>query len=110
MSPDSEPTLAEVLDQLVKREPIFHRPEFGPREADFENWRSATKARRGGVGDHGFPVPKAGGGVYLLTYTLLQENHAKTRRSTIWQRTEEGWKIVYHQERWSRTQTALDYG
>jgi len=42
--PDSEPTLAEVLDQLVKREPIFHRPEFGATRADFENWRSATKA------------------------------------------------------------------
>lgn len=44
MSPDSEPTLAEVLDQLVKREPIFHRPEFGTTRVDFENWRSATEA------------------------------------------------------------------
>jgi hypothetical protein len=34
--------------------------------------------------------------VYLLTYTLIQGNERKTRRSTIWQHTPEGWKIVYH--------------
>jgi hypothetical protein len=44
-----------------------------------------------------FQCRRLAGGVYLLTYTLLQENTRKTRRSTIWQRTEEGWKIVYHQ-------------
>jgi hypothetical protein len=32
-----------------------------------------------------------------LTYTLVQHNERKTRRSTIWQRTPEGWKIVFHQ-------------
>jgi hypothetical protein len=35
--------------------------------------------------------------VYLLTYTLLQNRVRKTRRSTIWQRTGSGWKIVFHQ-------------
>jgi hypothetical protein len=35
--------------------------------------------------------------LYLLTYTLLQDKVRLTRRSTIWQRTAEGWKIVYHQ-------------
>jgi hypothetical protein len=35
--------------------------------------------------------------VYLLTYTLLQDNQRLTRRSTIWQKTLDGWKIVYHQ-------------
>jgi hypothetical protein len=33
----------------------------------------------------------------LLTYTLLQNKQRLTRRATIWQRTAEGWKIVYHQ-------------
>ena len=33
---------------------------------------------------------------YLLTYTLIQGSRV-TRRSTIWRRTAEGWKIVYHQ-------------
>jgi hypothetical protein len=31
-----------------------------------------------------------------LTYTLHQGARI-TRRSTIWRRTGEGWKIVYHQ-------------
>jgi hypothetical protein len=34
--------------------------------------------------------------LYLLTYTLLQHDEGKTR-STIGQRTLEGWKIVFHQ-------------
>jgi hypothetical protein len=35
--------------------------------------------------------------IYLLTYTLLQNNQRLTRRSTIWQSTPDGWKIVFHQ-------------
>jgi len=35
--------------------------------------------------------------VYLVTYDLWQAGGRRTRRSTIWQRTVEGWKIVYHQ-------------
>ncbi|MEN9519163.1 MAG: hypothetical protein RLZZ381_1751 [Cyanobacteriota bacterium] len=33
---------------------------------------------------------------YLLTYTLVQEDRV-TCRSTIWRRSSDGWKIVYHQ-------------
>jgi hypothetical protein len=33
---------------------------------------------------------------YLLTYTLVQADRV-TRRTTIWQRTSNGWKILYHQ-------------
>jgi hypothetical protein len=47
--------------------------------------------------DYGLPLPKAGCDVYLLTYTLIQDEKRRTRRATIWQRTAEGWKIVYHQ-------------
>jgi hypothetical protein len=32
-----------------------------------------------------------------LTYTPLQHSERKTRRSTIWQRTPDGWKIGFHQ-------------
>ena len=35
--------------------------------------------------------------VFLLTYTLVQDDTRVTRRSTIWQRTAEDWKIVFHQ-------------
>jgi hypothetical protein len=35
--------------------------------------------------------------LYLLTYTLVQ-NHARwTRRTTIWKRVADRWKIVFHQ-------------
>ena len=35
--------------------------------------------------------------IYLVTYTLLQLKQRVTRRSSIWRRTRQGWKIVYHQ-------------
>ena len=35
--------------------------------------------------------------VYLLTYTLRQQGGRITRRATIWRRSDEGWKIVFHQ-------------
>jgi hypothetical protein len=34
--------------------------------------------------------------VYLLTYTLFQGERT-TRRSTIWERTSDGWQAVFHQ-------------
>src|SRR5581483_3176745 len=33
----TDPALREILDELIVREPIFHRPEFGTSRADFEN-------------------------------------------------------------------------
>ena len=44
-----------------------------------------------------FACRKLASGVYLLTYTLLQDKTRWTRRSTIWQQTSDGWKIVFHQ-------------
>jgi hypothetical protein len=32
----TEPELSEVLAELSRREPIFHRPELGTTRADFE--------------------------------------------------------------------------
>jgi len=34
---------------------------------------------------------------YLLTYTLVQDATRVTRRATIWRRSANTWKIVYHQ-------------
>jgi hypothetical protein len=34
--------------------------------------------------------------VYLLTYTLFQGVRT-TRRSTIWERTSDGWQALFHQ-------------
>jgi len=118
----ADPSGLGVLNELIRREPIFHRPELGTTRADFENttatdfWEVGASGRRYSrdyvldalekryAGPYvdvwettGFHCRKLAEDVYLLTYTLIQGKERKTRRSTIWQHTPEGWKIVYHQ-------------
>jgi len=110
--------LPAVLEELSKREPIFHHPEFG----DFEYmmvddyWEVGASGRcysRSFVLEElarrqlspqpdvwetmDFRCRKLAPDVYLLTYTLIQDHQRRTRRSTLWQRTGEDWKIIYHQ-------------
>jgi hypothetical protein len=117
---DSE--LAEVLEQLYAREPIFHRAEFGMSREDFERmtaeqfWEVGASGRRysrsfvldeiekryAAVHEEvwetsEFDCRRLAEDVFLLTYKLVQDGTRVTRRSTIWQRTAEGWKIVFHQ-------------
>jgi hypothetical protein len=121
-SMEQSPNLEDVLVELSAREPIFHRPEFGATRADFERmtaedfWEIGASGRRytralvldelekrfaaphedvWGTSD--FQCRRLGEQTYLLTYTLLQDRTRLTRRSTIWEQTGEGWKIVYHQ-------------
>jgi hypothetical protein len=110
-----------VLEELRRREPIFHRPEYFGSRADIE---TATAADFWEVGASGRRYSRAYvletlaaraeepveddfeasdfhcralcGDVYLLTYTLLQGARL-TRRSTIWRRTPHGWQILFHQ-------------
>jgi len=114
--------LADVLEELKAREPIFHRPKFGTTRAEFERimaeefWEtgaSGTLYDRAAVLDvleqrHAKPhedvwetsefrCDRLTADLFLLTYTLLQDGVRLTRRVTIWRRTSEGWKIVYHQ-------------
>ncbi len=113
--------LSAVLSELMRREPIFHRPEFGTTRADFERmtettfwevgasgrcysradvWKVLAKRHANPVADvwqtRDFQCLELAADNYLLTYTLLQGARV-TRRSTIWRRTAAGWKIVYHQ-------------
>lgn len=116
------PELEDVLGELSRREPIFHRPEFGTSRADFERmtaedyWETGASGRRysrpsvlDGLEER-FSVPhadvwetrdfhcrKLSEDTYLLTYALLQDKQRLTRRATIWRNTPDGWKIVYHQ-------------
>jgi hypothetical protein len=119
---ETKPELDGVLAELIAREPIFHRPEFGTTRADFERmtfddfWETGASGRRysrefvlaelqrrfsAAHEDNweakDFFCRELAGDVYLLTYTLLQNHQRLTRRATIWQRTPDGWKIVYHQ-------------
>jgi hypothetical protein len=118
----TDPELVEILAELSSREPIFHRPEFGTTRADFERmtaddfWEVGASGRRYSrayvldelerrhAAPHAdvwetrdFHCRRLADDVYLVTYTLLQDNQRLTRRSTIWQRAAEGWKILYHQ-------------
>lgn len=121
-SPTTDPALNDVLEELKRREPIFHRPELGTSRKDFETmtaldfWEtgaSGRRYRRSAVLDElerryaagtyhdeweaqEFYCRKLAENVYLLTYTLFQGKR-KTRRATIWERAPEAWKIVYHQ-------------
>ncbi len=123
MGPDltTDPKLADVLDELRRREPIFHRPEFGTAREDLERmtaeefWEVGASGKlyareyvldlieERGVTPTGddwrtwdFRCQEIAADNYLLTYTLAQGPRV-TRRSTVWRRTDEGWKIVFHQ-------------
>jgi hypothetical protein len=123
MEPDlvTDARLLPVLEQLQRREPIFHRPEFGTTRADFEAmtepdfWEVGASGRRYSreyVLDvleerhrqpfdddwetRDFHCREIAVDNYLLTYTLRQGQRI-TRRATLWRHTTQGWKIVYHQ-------------
>jgi hypothetical protein len=114
--------LDQVLAELQAREPLFHRPELGTARADFERmivddyWEigaSGTRYDRAFILDElerrysstyidewetrDFAIRALSGDHYLVTYTLVQQPTRVTRRATIWRRTAEGWKAVYHQ-------------
>ncbi|MCZ1011796.1 DUF4440 domain-containing protein [Streptomyces lydicus] len=119
-----EPTderLRGVLDDLVRREPLFHRTEFGTTRADFEAMTAPDFWETGASGERysrdfvldvleerykappteewetsDFRCQELGAGVYLLTYTLVL-NGRRTRRATIWQQGADDWRVLYHQ-------------
>lgn len=123
MEPDLtvDPALSDVMEELVRREPVFHREEFGRTRADFEAMTTADFWEVGASGSRysrehvldtlerryqsrfddeweteSFHCRQLANDLYLLTYTLLQGTR-KSRRSTIWRRTPSGWKIEFHQ-------------
>lgn len=123
MEPDlvTAPNLLSVLEQLQRREPIFHRPEFGTTRRDFEAmtepdfWEVGASGRRYSreyvldVLEERYRQPfeddwetsdfhcrEIAADHYLLTYTLKQGRRV-TRRATLWRHTAQDWKIVYHQ-------------
>ena len=117
-----EPELLPVLEELRPREPIFHVAAFGTTPTDFEQmmapdyWEVGASGRRysrpfilktlednppadaaeAGWRCFDFGLRALGVETYLLTYTLHQGDRV-TRRATIWQRTSDGWHILYHQ-------------
>jgi hypothetical protein len=111
-----------VLEELMQREPVFHRLEFGTRRADLDKmtdpefFEIGASGRRYGrdyvldilekrLEDPGedvwetseFHCVALARDTYLVTYTLLQQKQRVTRRSSIWRRAGPDWKILYHQ-------------
>ncbi|MBA2708996.1 MAG: DUF4440 domain-containing protein [Tatlockia sp.] len=112
----------QVLESLIKREPIFHREEFGRSRDDFEKMMEVDFWEVGASGNiytkeyvletleeryskpynenwhtKDFKCKALTENIYLLTYTLIQDNTRITIRSTVWKYENELWKIVYHQ-------------
>ena len=112
---------SELEAQLLAREPIFHKPEFGTTRSDYaaqtadDFWEVGASGRvyerdyvldrlveRGKVpGDEDWVISDVrcrdlGGGTYAFTYRLDQAGRV-TRRMTLWYRGPEGWKALYHQ-------------
>ncbi len=116
------PRLREVLDELRRREPIFHHPGSGNSRADYARmtvddfWEIGASGQRysrefvldvlearlsnpvneSDWESRDFHVRELASDVYLLTYTLRQGERL-TQRSTIWRRAGGDWKIVFHQ-------------
>lgn len=117
-----DPELEAVLEELRDREPIFHTKRFGRSREDFERstapdfWEVGASGRRysrefildmskrealidadlAGWKATGFGLRRIGSDCFLVTYTLDQGGRL-SRRATIWEKAEEGWRIAYHQ-------------
>ena len=118
----TEPHLLPILAEIVKREPIFHRPAFASNNEAFASMMASDYWEVGASGrrySRDFilqtlaaepPVDAAVAGwqifepqcrqlgpeTYLLAYTLHQ-GERRSRRATIWQLSTTGWQILYHQ-------------
>jgi hypothetical protein len=123
MKPDSETLQAvNISDELVKLERDFHQPPPGTSVASLEAatvedfWEVGASGRcynRSfviGELERRLKNPSSNlwtysdskcrqlaPDVFLLSYALVQDNGRLTRRSTIWQRFPDGWKMVFHQ-------------
>jgi hypothetical protein len=117
-------SLSDVLMELQRREPIFHRRELGTTRADFDAMTAsdfwevgasgevysrervwATLERRYADPDYwagdswetsDFLCRQVTPDTYLVTYTLRQGERV-TRRLTVWRRSSDKWTIVFHQ-------------
>lgn len=116
------PELSGTLEELSRLEPTFHWPDRGTSREELARmtvedfWETGASGRRYSrefvldelerrmaaprqalwkISD--FYCRKLADNLYLLTYTLLQDGTRLTRRATLWQKSSEGWKAVYHQ-------------
>lgn len=88
----TDPELDDILAELSRRKPMFHRPAFGSTRADFEKM-----AAEDFLETSEFQCRNLGEESFLLTCTHLRSHVRLARLPSIWRKTADGWKIVYHQ-------------
>jgi hypothetical protein len=106
----------------MNREPLFHRTELGISREAFETmtapdfwevgasvtvydlefiWSMLEALYRANELDDwktsDFQIRALGTNVYLLTYQWQKEERI-TRRVTLWEKVETGWRVIYHQD------------
>jgi hypothetical protein len=117
-----DPGLQSIYSEISRREPIFHTLAFGMTGAERERsmaadyWEVGASGRRysrefilytleehppvdaasAGWQDYDHGLRRLGPDTYLFTY-MLRQGERITRRATIWQFTQQGWRILYHQ-------------
>lgn len=114
-------TLVPLLEELKALEPLIYSANDGAPRAHFESLLSQDFWEVGASGKiydrdfvlgvledrqknptneswktSDFNLRRIESNHYLLTYTLQQPTRL-SRRSTIWHRSEDGWKMIYHQ-------------
>jgi hypothetical protein len=115
------PNLIDIQEELIRHEPLFHRPELGRTRQALEAmtaedfWETGASGRRYSrefVIDtvlqrfstkqeeqwttEDFFCQQIAPGHYLLTYTLHQGPRV-TRRASLWRHMQDRWIAVYHQ-------------
>ena len=112
----------QITEKLKKLEMFLHHPEFGTSKEALENMMEENFWEVGASGNiydrnillnvlaerasnpnreewelKDFKCSELSEVLYLVTYTLTQDDGRITRRSSIWKRYDLNWKIVYHQ-------------
>ncbi|MFA7420083.1 MAG: hypothetical protein WCZ90_10400 [Melioribacteraceae bacterium] len=113
--------VSEVLEELTKLEIFIHWPTFGSTKQELENildedfWEVGASGKRYNREivlrvleerskkhnselwiNKDFHCAEIAEDNYLLTYTVTQGERL-TQRSSIWRKSENGFKLVYHQ-------------
>jgi len=120
--PDMSAACIAGVEELGRHEPGFHRPELGTSRSDFEAmitddfWeigasgniysrdyilgvlekRHSDATYREDWETNDFHCSQIAQDLYLVSYTLRLHGRF-SRRTTLWQRTQDGWKARFHQ-------------
>jgi hypothetical protein len=115
------PDLHAILGELSARELLFHHRELGTSRGDLlkmtadDFWEIGAsgkaydrefvienllefykKPEPEGWSCSDFSIRQLAEGLYQLNY-ILQQPDRRTRRTTLWRKNEDAWRIIFHQ-------------